>query len=243
MARRYKWDEIESIFIEAIDNAQAVNFYTRSIRLQKEQINLLDSKINQFKGFKNYAIKNKDEPMANALLGMQCMLSSLRSSLKCWISVKENNFMEAWGYLIDAHEYCDIAIKVKTFQGLENLKVHLTGIERSIFPHWALYNSIGVLETIGKCSICGITFNDCEHLEGEIYIGRLCQRVERNIIEVNHCALVPIPHDKRCILTHISRDGKSIDNFTHEPTGVLTDDKDGLTTQGVIMTTKLLDLD
>ena len=211
--------------------------------MQNEQIDHLDSKINQFKAFKNHAINLKNESVANTLLGMQCMLSALRSSLKCWILIKSNSFHDAWVKLIDAQEYCDLAIKIQKFDGLDNLKTHLKAIERSIFPQWAIYNSIGVIESIGKCSVCAANFNDCDHLEGEVYMGSLCRRIERKLIEVNHCAMVSTPYDRRCILTHISQDGHSIDNFTREPTGELTDDKEGLTVQGVIMTNKLLDLD
>lgn len=241
--KKYTWDEIESIFTKALDEAHAVNTYTRSERLQKEQIERIGKTINLIKSFKYQAINKNDEHMANEFFRQQCMLSSLRSSLQCWILVKSNDFEKAWTALIDAQEYCAIAIKIEKFEGLENLHNHLKAIEKSIFPEWALYNSTGILETIGKCSICDSPFNNCNHIEDEIYMGRLCRRIDRNIIEVNHSALVAVPYDKRCIITHITQNGEIVDNFTREATGEINENKEENIFRGRLMCMEPLDLD
>lgn len=241
--RKYTWDEVESIFTTALDEAHAVNTYTRSVRLQKEQIESISKTISLFKNFKYQFISQNNEYYANELFRMQCMLNSLKSSLQCWVLVKSNDFEKAWNSLIDAQEYCAIAIKIEKFEGLENLHSHLKAIEKSIFPGWPLYNSVGILETIGKCSICDSPFNDCNHIEDEIYMGRLCRRVNRNIIEVHHSALVAIPYDRRCIITHITQNGEIVDNFTREATGDLNENKEEYIIRGNLMCMEPLDLD
>lgn len=241
--RKYSLEEIVDIFTTALDEAQAVNTFTRSIRLQKEQIESLSKNIALMKGFKYQAIEREHEYWANKFFLQQCMLSSLRASLECWVFIKNGEFEQAWSTLIDAQEYCSIAIKIERFEGLDNLEQHLKAIEIAIFPGWAVYNSIGMLETIGKCSICNNPFNDCDHIEDEIYMGKLCRRVDRKIIEVNHTAMVTTPYDRRCIFTHLSIDGEMVDNFTREPTGDVNEDKEAHIVKARLMCLKELDLD
>ncbi len=241
--RKYTLDEIKKIFTTALDDAQAVNTFTRSVRLQKEQIESISETIALIKGFKYQAINQKNEHMANEFFRQQCMLSSLKSSLECWILIKSNEFEKAWSALIDAQEYCAIALKIEKFEGLDNLQKHLKAMEVAIFPGWALYNSVGVLETIGKCSICSSPFNDCDHLEDEIYMGRLCRRVDRKIIEVNHSAIVATPYDRRCIFTHITQNGEMVDNFTRESTGEINEDPEAFLVRARLMCFEPLNLD
>lgn len=62
------------------------------------------------------------------------------------------------------------------------------------------FNSPGIVESIGNCNICEAEYGKCNHIEGLLYCGIVCQRINRKIIEVNHSALVKNPKDKRCIL-------------------------------------------
>ncbi len=59
--KKYTWDEIEVIFTTALDEAHAVNTFTRSVRLQKEQIESISKTIALIKGFKYQAINQKHE--------------------------------------------------------------------------------------------------------------------------------------------------------------------------------------
>lgn len=241
--KSFTLEEISEIFTKATDDAHFVNTYARSLRLQKEQIEILDKTIGLFKGFKYQAIEQKNEKVANMFFQQQCMLNSLKSSLKCWVHTKSNEFEPAWSSLIDAQEYCEVALKIDKFEGLINLHNHLKSMEHSIFPSWPLYNSVGILETVGKCSICHSPFNDCNHLEGEVYMGRLCRRVDKQIVEFNHSAIVAAPHDRRCIFTHISDEGKVIDNFTREPTGEINENKDDMIVKARLFGLDVLDFD
>ncbi|MFV2058660.1 MAG: hypothetical protein ACC707_19530 [Thiohalomonadales bacterium] len=115
-------------------------------------------------------------------------------------------------------------------------------MEIALFPGWALYNSPGHTETIGKCSICGSAFTKCEHIENNIYMGQLCLRIDRKLIEADHSALVKNPKDRRCIMTKVSGDnGKMIDYFTWEETNDIKGDEEGMYVEGVILSFHSLD--
>lgn len=207
--------EIHKNYANFIDSCDRYNFFTRSLEKQKEKIEECSSHIDLIKFYKAQAIKCNSEFEANHLFHMQCMINAMKSSLRMWVQVKENNFAEAWNFLIDAKEYIEIALKITDYEGVRNLESKLKAVEDSVFPNWALFNSPGFTETIGKCSICRSNFALCDHLENHVYVGRLCQRVEREIIEVDHVALVENPRDKRCIIRRLTNsDGKTVDYFT-----------------------------
>ncbi len=122
-----------------------------------------------------------------------------------WIELKADNFNGAWNHLIDVQDYTGIALKITDYEGVRNLeKIDLC--RKLIFPGWVMYNSPGFTETIGGCSICKQKFTSCNHIEGKVYSGSLCYRINRKIIDIDHSALVESPKDKRCIITELSDD-------------------------------------
>lgn len=191
-----------------------------AIRLQKEKISECEQKIQYMKGFRHQAQCHADEEQANQFFHMLCMLNAMRSTLLMWVDVKEEEFDKAWSNLIDAQEYTAIALKINDYEGVRNLEENLQHIEKSIFPGWTLYNSPGWTESIGECSICGSNFVECDHVENQIYMGNLCLRINRQVIDIDHTALVENPRDRRCVITEISNDeGEMINYFTWEKTG------------------------
>ena len=195
------------------------------------------------KEYKSQAIDTKDEHTANLLFHFQCMVNSMAASLRLWVSLKDKNYHDAWCNLVDAQEYIEVALKIADYPGIRNMETHLKAMEIALFPGWALFNSPGHTETVGKCSICSAPFVQCEHIENQIYLGRFCQRVDRKIIEAHHSALVKNPKDRRCILTKISGDhGKMIDYFTWEETGEENKDDNNMYVEGVLLSFHQLDL-
>lgn len=247
--KKYSFEDVVEFVNTKITQAEKVNCFTRSIKLQKNEVASLIDAISTIKNFKYQAIKRNEEIVANNFFKMQCLLNSYKSILECWVSIKELAFQAAWSSLIDAQEYCDVAVRIFSCQVTEKLSAHLNAIEKSIFPSFAYYNSLGILESPGICSICESPFNDCDHIENGIYMGTLCRRVDRNIIEINHSAIVEIPHDRRCIFTHIEIDGVMVDNFTRDPDdnskdALEVDDVDqGMRVKAILFNTKTLDFD
>jgi hypothetical protein len=160
-----------------------------------------------------------------------------------WITLKNSEFKESWNHLIDAQDYISIAIKIDDYEGVRNLQKKLESAEQSLFPNWALYASPSFVEKIGKCSVCGESFISCEHIENEVYMGKLCLRVDREIIRVAHAALVKNPRDKRCIITEISDDdGNTLDNFTREKTGKKVENSEGMNVSVALFSISTLDV-
>jgi hypothetical protein len=133
---------------------------------------------------------------------------------------------------------------IEDYPGLNKLKEFLFHVEDAIFPSLSMYMSSGHTETIGNCSICGLKFLLCDHIENQIYMGRLCRRVGRKILKLNHVALVENPKDRRCIITQISdMDGSMIDYFTRKIINDRTDESDTNSMKAIILTAHSLDLD
>ncbi len=236
-------EEIHSNYCDFIDSCGKFNFYTRSKITQETKISECSQYIQLIKSYKNQAIEKGDEKVANKIFHMQCMINATKSFLLMWVKLKEDEFNKSWSYLIDAQEYVSIALRIEDYEGVRNLEVRLKGAEDSIFPGWSIYNSPGFVETIGKCSICNEPFSKCDHIENTIYMGRMCHRIDRKIINVDHFAFVENPRDRRCIITKISDDdGNEVDYFTWEKTGIKLDISKGMHAEGVMFSIPTLDV-
>lgn len=241
--KRISFEEIHEAFCDFIDSCGKFSFYTRPIEMQRHKVAECDKYIAAIKQYKSQAIEKNNEHAANQFFHMQCMIHALRSSLLMWIELKENRFGNSWTYLVDAQEYTSIALRVNDYEGIRNLESRLKGAEESLFPGWKIYNSPAFVETIGKCSICHNPFSECNHVENEIYMGSLCQRVDRKIVRVDHFAFVENPRDRRCIITKTSDDdGNEIDYFTLEKTGKKVNNDEGYHVEGRMFCTPTLDV-
>ncbi len=241
--KRISFEKIHEEFCEFIDSCGKFSFYTRSSEIQRQKVAECERYLVVIKQYKSQAIEKKDEHVANQFFHMQCMINALRSSLFMWLELKENSFEDAWTHLVDSQEYMSIALRINDYDGIRNLEARLKGAEKSLFPGWKIYNSPGFVETIGKCSICHDPFSECDHIENEIYMGSLCQRIDREIVRVDHFAFVENPRDQRCIITKISDDdGNEIDYFTWEKTGEKVDNDEGHHVEGCMFCIPTLDV-
>jgi hypothetical protein len=237
--------EIFQLYNQTIDRVFNLNVLSRAVALQQSEIDELDRYIARIKQYKYWAIDKADERLANLFFHCQCLLQSLQASLHVWVVLKTDRPSEAWSHLIDAQEYLDVSRKAKPDSNIAQFEERLRAMERSLFPSQNLYNSAGFSETIGKCSICRQPFAMCDHLEGQIYTGQLCRRMDRKILNVEHAALVRSPRDRRCILVKKSNDdGRMIDRFTLEDVGPRADSGDDtMHVEGVLISFRQLDLD
>lgn len=234
---------IENEYHDFFNSCGKFIFYTRSKRTQREKVVECEQYLLVIKSYKKQAVDQGSEEFANELFHMQCMVNASRSSLCMWIDLKEERFSNAWSNLVDAQEYLSIALKVKDYDGVRNLEKRLKGAEESIFPGWARYNSAGLVETIGNCSICGETFSLCDHIENQIYMGQMCQRIDREIVRGNHVALVGNPRDRKCVITKITEDdGQEVDFFTLDKTGEKKDNSEGMHVEAILLCVASLDV-
>lgn len=231
-----------------ISEAMHYNYLVRDHDLQTNQYEDLEKCKKEIKELKYQSINQRDEQRANMFFFLQCLINSVVSILKMWIALKKNDYVEAWTKLIDAQEYVAVSLRanVQDF-GVGRYVESLSQIEKVIFPGWPRYFSPSIVETNGKCSICKNDYGSCDHIEGLVYMGQLCQRIDRQPIEVKEVSMVSIPRDKRCIIRYISTDeGKKRDYITWK---VLDekfpeDKKDKyLLVEGVVMNISKLDFD
>ena len=146
---------------------------------------------------------------------MECAALSLKRLGEVWLELKAENPHEAWHALIDSQEYLRIAIQAHGTPQLSKRLSELSNIESTLFPQPGKFISAGIIFKSGRCTICGLRFDKCEHEEDLIYMGELCKHVQRRIVEFNHVALVDKPRDKRCYINAFEDDnGKQIDYFS-----------------------------
>jgi hypothetical protein len=241
LAERYN-----ALLADAID----LNFLVRDADLQQRTADDLEAFRVLVRHVKNQAIERECDADANCLFLFQCVISSFRCALLMWIELKGGRPEAAWHHLVDAQEYASIALRVP-LQGAWGIDRHaerLVEVERVVFPGWPRFLSPGIVEDGGDCSICGRNYAECAHVEGLVYAGRLCDRVNRTIIEGNHVALVESPRDRHCIIRYVSTDdGSKKDYITGKVLEERFDGYDGgeshLRAEAIILSLKRLDLE
>jgi len=234
-------------YTAATAKAAKFSFLVRDTELQQEQVDTLLNLKNRIKSFKYGAIKAGDEEAANTLYHFQCGLNSHISFLTMWILLKKSDYYDAWDALIDAEEYISMAMRADDGGiGLEAFLDRLRQCEEVIFPGYRVYNSWGAVIRGGQCTVCGESFNQCAHVEGRVYWGRLCVRVQFEVIKLDHTALVDEPADRRCVIQELTTDdGWYRDYMTWRKTKKEEDRKEG--TLGAIVSrlynNRLLEVD
>ncbi|MBR3653903.1 MAG: hypothetical protein IKN62_00515 [Elusimicrobia bacterium] len=201
-------------FEEKVRNISAYDVFTVDSQLQKKVIDDLVLFLKTIKTEKNKAKQKQDEKTANNLFYMQCFINAIRCSLKMWIYLKEQKYVDAWHSLVDAQEYMYYSLKAG--KDIEKSKLYLYKLkerEQVIFPKFKFVSSGSIIEG-GKCSICGRDFNNCEHIEENLYCGSICKRIDYKRLEFTHLALVENPKDRGCIIEEFELDKKIYDWFT-----------------------------
>lgn len=240
-------ERYNALLAEAID----LNYLVRDADLQRSKADDLEAFRMLVRHVKEQAIERGCEVDANRLFLFQCVISSFRCSLLMWIELKAGRPEAAWHLLVDAQEYASIAMRVplRGAWGIDRHAERLAEVERLVFPGWPRFLSPGVVEDGGDCSICGRRYMECEeHVEGLVYAGRLCDRVNRTILEGNHVALVESPRDRHCIIRYVSTDdGRKKDYITGRVLEERFDGHEGgehhLRAEAIILRLKRLDLE
>jgi hypothetical protein len=74
--------------------------------------------------------------------------------------------------------------------------------------------STGLIIEHTDCSICGEIYDECDHVAGRAYMGRICSQVVRGIREVTEVSIVEHPADKRCRVFNFTDNGIKRDLMT-----------------------------
>jgi hypothetical protein len=192
-------------FLQSARKASTLAFLPRGIELQREaaqSVGALETKLEALLDQMASSMRNEE---ANQAVSLQLLSRALRNELLMWISVKEGNWDAAWSNLIEAEESVENAIranKISLALNAVNYAKKLEALETIVFPPQT-FNSMSYTVTSLTCSICGQDYEECEHVEGRAYFGKLCSFSGRNL-QINEVSVVDKPDNKRSRVTHFS---------------------------------------
>ena len=180
-----------------------MTFITRDLDLQRRAKRKLYRLRKRLGKWKAEFIEEGDEDRANTILSMEFAAESLIHELSMWILLRSNQPEKAWDRLIDAQRYALGAVKAHVSAAhLENHVRKLQLIEEFVFPPQT-FVSVGAIVHCEECSICGIDYQQCQHIAGRAYMGMFCSIICKDL-EPREISLVKDPADKRCRVTHFS---------------------------------------
>lgn len=196
-------------FEEVRQEAQTMSFMTRALELQEDVCQEARVFLDELADAKSKYVLENDEDAANTVLAMELSLRPVVEELRMWIALKREDPDRAWDHLVDAQQLAVSAIRVRTQVlpeidnlGIENFLGRLRAIEHVVFPP-QVFNSIGGLVRRRECSICGEEYEDCSHIKGDAYMGRVCSVVLHDL-DLREVSIVDDPADKRARITHFT---------------------------------------
>jgi hypothetical protein len=118
-----------------------------------------------------------------------------------WHQIKSLRFSESWSTLQNVF---DLIRQIKRFSTIDvsAIEDQLYALE-TLYPY-NIFFSIGAVVERFDCSICGhdIDSFECTHRRGELYRGQVAIAIARNIVQLDHVAMVEQPVDKRCVISY-----------------------------------------
>ncbi len=236
-------------FNKVVKGIEKYLFITRDADLQREALEQLKALSAQIQIWKSQAIEEGLEDPANLFLGFECAVLYLRAELTMWLDLKEGRPEKAWEQLITAQGAIADAIRAhRGFAHLERNAERMAGIEHLIFPPQVFF-SAGLIVGRQECTICGQDYEDCPHVKGRPYLGKLCA-VRLCDVRPDHIAIVKEPANRRCRVVHFS-DGEGKRNrmtWKLDPTPIGNgqpipdpDGRPGLLVDGIIATAHDMD--
>lgn len=164
--------------------------------MQENSCHRLAEFLERIARLKRDAVREKEEDLANILLGFECATHFLRSSIEMWVLLKKEQFDKAWEALVNAQ--MAVSDAVRAHKGFAHLSVYaerLSFVEETLFPP-QLFTSPGLIVKSRKCSICLEEYGECCHLVGKPYMGQLCCAITTDIERIDHIAIVSNPSKK-----------------------------------------------
>lgn len=118
-----------------------------------------------------------------------------------WHQIADSKFAESWNTLQNVFDQIRVIrrfsqINVSAFED------QLLALE-TLYPYDIFFSMGAVIEGF-DCSICGEDIDSfrCSHRRGELYRGQMALAIARNIMQLDHLAMVDKPMDKRCVITY-----------------------------------------
>jgi hypothetical protein len=120
---------------------------------------------------------------------------------RLWEEICGQKFSDSWSLLQDALGLLRILKKFSHIP-LEFFEVQLTELEK-LYPY-EIFISAGLVVEGLECTICGfdIDSDQCSHIRGELYAGKMARAHVQKVVRFDHAAFVKNPEDKRCVVQY-----------------------------------------
>lgn len=208
-----EFEQFLSHFHDVLEGVEQHKVFVRGREFQEASILTLQALLTECVDKKSEAIKNSQEDVANTFLSFGCVVKAAIEEFSFYVALKDDRVDEAWDHLINAESLAADAIKAHMSANhlLEYID-YLRTLEL-LFPK-PTFLSTGFIVERSECSVCGIEYGECDHVQGRPYMGTLCARIitKGTAREVSRVA---DPADKHCRVERFA-DGKTWRNaFTH----------------------------
>ena len=208
------WNDEFNVTVKGVE--RFLNITTAS-EIQADTIELLDRTLVALKGRKECAIRNRNEAMANMVLGCECVATTLQCELQMWVALKKEDVHAAWDLLIAAQSAAISAARAHPgFRHWAQYQERLVLIQELMFPR-QLFSSPGGKVIRAQCSICDAEYGVCDHIRGRAYMGEFCHRIIHRM-ELSEVSLVEEPANKLCRVVTMCFEGTMRDTLTWRAT-------------------------
>jgi len=121
-----------------------------------------------------------------------------RTSDPKWVD-NRNTIQDVWGNLCDCRDRITFVAGVSSGQMFTRIFTTLDKVESWYARRFGsgVYSSPEILVKRELCSICKRDIRRCEHIAGDVYRGRICYRIPKDI-SLKNSSMVLVPHDRRC---------------------------------------------
>lgn len=207
--------ELFEEFNEKIAIAERIAIFSTDINLQttqKETLNDFVEKANRIKNENKERFSNQE---LNLILCLIFSTNTIIAELSMVICLKNGDMDSAWASLIQAQTQISIVASNHPFSDGKYLNGYLQKLdafEKLLFPKMSFASTGGIIKKT-KCTICGLEYEDCEHIKGKMYKGELCVR-EIHEIELEEVSLVENPANKMCRQLSTVWNGKTVNVLT-----------------------------
>ena len=209
------WRRVEanncSIFDEigrAVRDAAPVLFLTGDVGLQLSAVTELLYAVELAHGQKVSARNEGDCAQADFWLGEQSLLHAMAHLIEVWIDIKCGLPRRAWIHKVDSESYlrvsrcamvsCGIAAAEDRMRRIGVFSTMLASMDNTVFPPLT-FASTGFTYTSASCSVCHEDLSECPHIEGRVYCGKYCTKINLKDGAFDHFARVDEPYDRRSI--------------------------------------------
>lgn len=179
-----------------LSEALGFGYMSIGIDYQEEAMSKVVVFQGQLEQHRTDSISRNDETSANLAWILGRFAKGVHEFISMWVYLKKDQMESAWDALVTAQECLETALRLRYAEGLYQLNRKLYAAEIVLFPPCKFISS-SILYGSSECSICHEEHGECDHVSGKLYMGEMCCQIVRNIMHIDHVAIVDHPEDKR----------------------------------------------